>query len=172
MGYNRWENHCPPCTGDGYGYWMCIVNAFAYSSYKHQSDQDLLDRLGRAIFVLKLQAQGRLSDYGLNSHDVDEGRAQAAQFLDDLTRCTKLLLMEPVDDPDDVDMAFTSVADRFVDVNPADVSHRIAEVTRLRDKLDNDLDGVLREYDVRVLDGIQALLEQETAEGTRDLYAF
>lgn len=80
--------------------------------------------------------------------------------------------MEPVDDPDDVDMAFTSVADRFVSINPADVPHRIAELMRLRDKLDNDLDGVLKGYDIRVLDGIQALLEQETAEGMRDLYAF
>ncbi len=45
-------------------------------------------------------------------------------------------------------------------------------MTRLRDKLDNDLDGGLKGYDIRMLDGIQALLEQETAESTRDLYAF
>jgi hypothetical protein len=148
------------------------MNAFAYSSYKHRSDQDLLDRLGRAIFVLKLQAQDRLLAYGLGTRDADDGHAQVEQFLDDLGRCTSLLILEPVDDPEGVNMAFTGLADRFVDVNPADVSDRVAELIRLRDRLDREPDAALKERDFRLLDGIQALLEQETAEGVRGLYAF
>jgi len=148
------------------------MDAFAYSSYKHRSDQDLLDRLGRAIFVLKLQAQDRLPAYRLDARDADEGRAQVEHFLDDLSRCACLLTLEHVDDPAGVDMAFTGLADRFVDVNPADVPHRVAELIRLRDRLDREPDAALKERDFRLLDGLQALLEQETAEGVRGLYAF
>jgi len=148
------------------------MNAFAYSSYKHRSDQDLLDRLGRAIFVLKLQAQDRLPAYGMGARDPDEERIHIEHFLDDLSRCVRVLTLEHIDDLEGVDMAFTGLADRFVDVNPADISHRVAELIRLRDRLDREPDGPLKERDFRLLDGIQALLEQETAEGVRGLYAF
>ena len=43
------------------------MNTFAYSSYKHQIDQELLDRLGRDILTLKLSAQKRLEEYGLDT---------------------------------------------------------------------------------------------------------
>ncbi len=148
------------------------MNALAYSSYKHQSDQELLDRLGRAILVLKLRAQDRLSAYGLDACDVHEAREHVEHFLDNLARCTRLVLLEHIDDPDDVDMAFTGLADRFIDVNPADVPDRIAELIRLRGRLDRDPEAALKERDFRLLDGIQALLEQETSEGVRGLYAF
>jgi len=131
------------------------MNAFAYSSYKHRSDQDLLDRLGRAIFVLKLQAQDRLPAYGMGARDPDEERIHIEHFLDDLSRCVRVLTLEHIDDLD-----------------PADISHRVAELIRLRDRLDREPDGPLKERDFRLLDGIQALLEQETAEGVRGLYAF
>lgn len=128
------------------------MNTFAYSSYKHQTDQELLDRLGKAIFALKLQAQDRLCEYGLDARDVDNEHEDLAEFLDDLVRRTRLLVMEPIDGQ--VNMKFTGLSHRFIDVNRADVPDRIAELARLQLRLD---------------EGDQI---EESAEGVRGLYAF
>ena len=144
------------------------MNAFAYSSYKHQADQELLDRLGKAIFVLKLQAENRLSDYGFVQQDVVNEYRDLTQFLDALVKRTQLLVMTPVVEP--VDMAFTGLSNRFVAVNRVDVSDRLAELTRLRLRLIEE--ECIKDRDFRLLDGLHALLEEETAEGVRGLYAF
>ncbi len=144
------------------------MNAFAYSSYKHQADQELLDRLGRAIFVLKLQAENRLHDYGFADPDVVKEYRDLARFLDALVKRTRLLVMEPV--AEQVDMAFTGLSNRFVGVNRADVPDRLAELTRLQSRLLEE--ECVKERDFRLLDSLHALLEEETAEGVRGLYAF
>jgi len=144
------------------------MNAFAYSSYKHQADQELLDRLGKAIFVLKLQAENRLSDYGFVQQDVVNESRDLAAFLDALVKRTQLLTMTPV--VEQVDMAFTGLSSRFVGINRADVPDRLAELTRLRSRLIEE--ECVRDRDFRLLDSLHALLEEETAEGVRGLYAF
>jgi len=144
------------------------MNAFAYSSYKHQADQELLDRLGTAIFVLKLQVEDRLHDYGFADADVAKEYRDLAQFLDALVKRTRMLVMEPV--AEQVDLAFTGLSHRFVAVNRADVPDRLAELTRLQSRL---LDkGCVKDRDFRLLDSLHALLEEETAEGVRGLYTF
>jgi hypothetical protein len=47
-----------------------VMHGFAYTSYKHQSDQELLSRLSNAILVLKLRAQGRLGQRPVQAQDV------------------------------------------------------------------------------------------------------
>jgi hypothetical protein len=143
------------------------MNAFAYSSYKHQADQELLVRLGKAIFVLKLQAENRLSDYGFVEHDVINEYHDLARFLDALVKRTKLLVMAPV--VEQVDMAFTGLSNRFVGINRADVPDRLEELTRLQARLIKE--ECVKERDFRLLDSLHALLEEETAEGVRGLYA-
>lgn len=144
------------------------MNTFAYSSYKHQTDQELLDRLGKAIFALKLQAQNRLFEYGLDTRDVDEEYEDLATFLADLVKRTRLLVMEPIDGQ--VNMTFTGLSQRFIDVNRADVPDRIAEIVRLQLRLDQG--EQMKDRDFQLLDGLHDLLEEESAEGVRGLYAF
>ncbi len=136
-----------------------VMNGFAYTSYKHQSDQELLSRLSNAILVLKLQAQGRLGQYHLQSQEAEQQRETLVEFLDDLIAgtvggATKL--------------AFAGLADRVVKVNPADVQDRVAELRRLRQRLAGSED--IRDNDFRIVDSLQALLEAEAAEDVRSLY--
>ena len=84
------------------------MNTFAYSSYKHQIDQELLYRLGRDILTLKLSAQKRLEEYGLDTRDLEDAYEDLGSFLDDLILRTRLFILEPV--TGDVNMRFTSLS--------------------------------------------------------------
>jgi hypothetical protein len=99
---------------------------------------------------------------------VDEEYEDLAEFLADLVRRTRLLVMEPVDGQ--VNMEFTGLSHRFVDVNRADVPDRIAELARLQVRLDEG--DQIKDRDFQLLDGLHDLLEEESAEGVRGLYAF
>lgn len=139
---------------------------FAYTTYKDQSDQRLLDRLSKALFVLKVAAQERLVEQGLSPADVQQARQALVAFLDDLVARVHLLRAEPTEEA--VNLAFTGLADRFVKVNPDDVADRLHELSRARARL--AASQPLTDLDFRRLDALQALLEEETAERVRGLY--
>lgn len=141
---------------------------FAYTTYKDQSDQRLLDRLSDALFVLKVDAQGNLAEQGLSPTDVQASRQTLIAFLDGLVARVRLLRAEPTADA--VDLAFTGLADRFVKVNPDDVADRLDELLRAQRRL--AAGQPLTALDFHRLDALQALLEEETAEGVRGLYRF
>lgn len=142
------------------------IYRFAYTTYKNQSDQQLLDRLSNALFVLKIDAQGQLAEQGLSPADVQQARLALVAFLNDLAARVHLLRREPTEGA--VDLAFTGLADRFIKVNPEDVADRLDELSRARVRL--AAGQPLTELDFYRLDALQALLEEETAESVRGLY--
>ena len=144
------------------------VYRFAYTTYKEQSDQRLLDRLSEALFVLKVDRQGQLAAQQLSNADVQRARESLLDFLDVFAARVRLLRGEPVAGP--VDLAFTGLADRFVRVRPDDFADRLDELMRARGHLARG--QLLTELDFRRLDALQGLLEEETAEGVRGLYQF
>ncbi len=144
------------------------VYRFAYTTYKDQSDQRLLDRLSDALFVVKIDAQGQLAEQGLSPADVQQARQMLIAFVDDLVARVQLLCGEPTDGK--VNLAFTGLADRFIKANPADVPDRLDELLRAQRHLAEG--QPLTDMDFRRLDALQALLEEETAEGVRGLYRF
>lgn len=142
------------------------MDGFAYTSYKHQRDRALLERLSAALLALKLGAQGRLAENGLSNREVAKRRRDLDRFLAALEERVRLLRAEQP--APTVDMGFTGLADRFVRVNEHDVDDRLDELRRIRDEL---VHGVpLRPHDFRRLDALHALLEEEAAEGVRGLY--
>ncbi|MCL4508816.1 MAG: hypothetical protein M1296_04730 [Chloroflexi bacterium] len=136
-----------------------VMHGFAYTSYKHQSDQELLSRLSNALLVLKLHVQGRAGQQHAKAQDVPQQRETLVAFLDDLIAVTVGGATK---------LAFAGLADRFVQVNPADVPDRLAELRRLRQRLASG--QAIRDHDFRILDSLQALLEAEAAEDVRSLY--
>ncbi len=144
------------------------MKGFAYTSYKHRRDQELLRRLSDTIFVLKLQAQHELETNGLQMQDAQEGHRTLVDFLKRLENRVRLLDTKSADG--DVDLAFTGLADRFVKVYPSDVADRLAELRRLRAEI--AADQVLNDRAFGILDDVQALLQEEASEGVRSLYRF
>ena len=144
------------------------VYRFAYTTYREQSDQRLLDRLSEALFVLKVDGQGQLAAQELSTADVQRARDNLLNFLDAFAARVHLLRGEPVGES--TDLAFTGLADRFVRVRPDDVPDRLDELMRARGRLSNG--QPLTELDFRRLDALQGLLEEETTEGVRSLYRF
>src|SRR5687767_12384411 len=120
---------------------------FASTSYKHQCDQELLDRLIAIILVLKLDAQGRLFEHGRQAEEAIDKRQDLIRFLEDLINRVRFLISGDLQVP--IDLTFTGLADRFVEYNPEDVEDRLEEVGRLRVRLIND--QKLREQDFHLL---------------------
>jgi len=143
------------------------MNGFAYTSYKHRRDQELLDRLSNAIFVLKIQAQDQLIPYQLDARDADDKRDDLVRFLDDLADRVRLLIGAATEDAPN--LIFVGLADRFTQVNKADVPDRLEALCSVRDRLEGT--WAIRDRDFHLLDSLQALLEEEAAEGVRGLYA-
>lgn len=141
---------------------------FNSTSHKHQRDQLQLQQLRDALYVLKVQAQQRMADYHLTDDIVDLKRSDISQLLADLDQHVQLFLDGSSLTTTNLDIA--GLADRFIQVNPADVRDRIDDLRRLRQRLDNHL--ALTERDFRRLDDVQSLLEAEAAEGVRSLYGF
>jgi hypothetical protein len=144
------------------------IYRFAYTTYKDQSDQRLLDRLSDALFVLKADARGDLAEHALSSTEVRASRRALIAFVDDLVARVRLLRGEPTDGA--VDLTFTGLAARFVKVNSDDVADRLDELLRAQGRLASG--QPLTALDFGRLDALQALLEEETAEGVRGLYRF
>jgi hypothetical protein len=149
------------------------MDAFAYTSFKHQAQRDLLDLFRRAVLALKLDAQGSADrPQEVSIDEVDSRRAQLIQFLDGLDLRVRALaaITRGVDVTADVpvsEAALVDVADRFMRLRP-DVTDRLSELARVRGRLFGS--DHLRPQDFRVLDRLQTLLEEEAAEGSRGLY--
>lgn len=145
-----------------------IVSGIASTSFKHQSDQALLERLNHAIFVVKVAAQDKLGPHHIERHEVSQQREVLMRLLGSLDE--QVRSRGGGADPSLTTMAFHGVADRFIRINPADVADRLRELQRLRERLS----GVqpLRDRDFRLLDSLQRLLEAEAGEGVRGLYRF
>ncbi len=143
------------------------MGSFAYTSYKHQRDQELLDRLNQAIFMLKLEAQ-QVPTHRQRPGGVRATREDLVRFLDDLEARVRLLIGEPTST--EASLAFTGLADRFVRENVADVPDRLDQLQRVRDHLSGS--QPLRERDFDKLDHLQSLLEEEAAEGVRGLFSY
>jgi hypothetical protein len=141
---------------------------FNSTSHKHQRDQLQLQQLREALYVLKVQAQQRLADYHLTDEIADLKRNDISQLLADLEQHVQLFLDGSSLTTTNLDIA--GLADRFIQINPADVRDRIDDLHRLRQRLDKHL--ALTERDFRRLDDVQSLLEAEAAEGVRSLYGF
>lgn len=145
-----------------------VVSGIASTSFKHQSDQALLERLNHAIFVAKVDAQHKLGPNHIEPHEVSQQREVLASLLGKLDEQVRSHGDEGALSA--TTMAFRGVADRFVKINPADVSDRLNELQRLQERLSDA--QPLRDRDFRLLDSLQSLLEAEVGEGVRSLYRF
>ena len=142
---------------------------FASTSVKHESDQALLKRLSDAIYLLKLQTQGRLAEHGITAQDMYNTRDSVVQFIDDLKRRVLFLIDATVLDTN-IDLAFTGIADRFVAYNSSDVEDRLDELMRTSTRIAQG--QRLSDRELQHLDRLQSFLEEETAVGVRGLYNF
>ena len=142
------------------------MSGFAYTSYKHQCDQELLDRLRSAIYVLKLDAQARGGEPGPDAEQVRRCRQDLAELLGDLAARVRAVTAEPFDGG--LNLPYAGLADRFLAVNPHDVEDRLDALGRLRARLSSL--QPLRPRDFTALDDLQLLLEEEAAEDARGLF--
>ncbi len=140
-----------------------------YSTHKHQSDKDLLRRLASGILTLKLQAQDGVRGDEASATAVRAARADLADLLGEFHQYADA--HNHLRPEFDQDVTLSGLAQRFVCVNPSDVQDRLAELARVRSRL-SDHAQPLRDRDFILLDGLQSLLEEETAEGVRSLYRF
>lgn len=123
----------------------------------------------RGILALKLQAQDGTADAEVSTIAVGDARANLAELLGELHQHVDT--QDRLQPDFDLDVTLTGLAQRFVRVNTMDVPDRLAELERLRSRL-SDPAQPLRDRDFNLLDGLQSLLEEETAEGVRSLYRF
>ena len=146
-----------------------MLDGFAYTSFKYQTDRELLDRLRRAILALKLEAQAGPGSPGAVPADLDARREDLIRFLDALrVRVRELASTQRLPASRESDTTFTDLADRFIQFRAVDVDSRLAELERVRGRVAGSIE--LRKYDFRVLDRLQGLLEEEAAESVRGLY--
>lgn len=148
---------------------QATASAFAHLPYAQQRSHELLSRLSDDLFVLKIQAQERLPEHGLRADDVRTARDDIATFLRDLMEQASSMVGSATGPGFNV--SFMGIADRFVRLNPNDVPDRIAELGILQDLLLQS-EQSLPSRDFRLLDRLQTLLEEETAESVRSLYRF
>lgn len=142
------------------------TDAFAYASYLHERDRDLLNGLSGAIYVLKIDAQGRLTEQGLTDEDVRVKRAWLADLLGQLAELVQFLSSKnPQKKP--TDLALMGVADRIISKGRAGTLG-IAELGETRNRLRGE--KPLKAEDFRRLDRLQGLLEEENAEAVAALY--
>lgn len=146
-----------------------MASAFAHLSYRQQRNQELLHRLSDGILALKLEAQGRLGGDGLAPLDASAKRRDVAAFLADLEAQVGLVAAVPAGAT--VDLAFSGLADRFARDAPGGVDDRLDQLNRLRGRLLAG-DAPLSDREYRLLDRLQALLEEETADDVRGLFRF
>lgn len=138
---------------------------FAYISRKHQSDQELLDRLSSSILALKMDAQ---SHQAQPSRQVSSTRNDLVRFLRAVMERVHAVVVGSSDAG--IQNQFTGLADRFITVNPHDVRDRLDEVERLCVRL-SELKP-LRPQDFTALDDLQTLLEEEAVDNVRGLFRF
>ena len=145
------------------------MDAFAYTSFKHQAQRELLERFRRAVLALKLDAQGGPDrPQQISSDEVDARREQLIQFLDALdAQIRDIASLQGGADVPISEGVYVDVADRFIRLR-SDVTDRLAELGRVRGRLFGS--ERLRAQDFRVLDRLQGLLDEEAAEGSRGLY--
>lgn len=140
-----------------------------YTVSQHQRELELLNRLTSAILALKLEAQEGVQAGDIAVPTAYKARYVLIELLGELEQH-----VETRDSPtpgSDMDAVFSGLARRYVRVNPSDVKDRVGELSRLRDRLDDE-SRPLRDQDYRLLDQLQAIFQAETAESTRNLYRF
>ncbi len=146
-----------------------MVSAFAHLPYRQRRNQELLHRLSDGILALKLEAQGRTHVGAFGMPDPREQRRDIAAFLADLESQVEYTTESA--DGTAVDIAFSGLAQRLVRDASGGIDDRIAQLDRLRMRLLTGADPLSdREY--RLLDRLQALLEEETADDVRGLFRF
>ncbi len=148
---------------------ISYIGSKQQANSKQQRDLELLDQLTTTILALKLEpsnepVQRRAADLG----DGD-ARPYLAQLLLELDRHVASMNDLPIGI--NIDNPLAGMARRFVQVNPSDVQDRLDQLRRLRNRITRR-DQPLRDQDFVLLDELQALLEEETAEGVRSLYRF
>lgn len=145
-----------------------MVSAFAHLPYRQQRNQELLHRLSGGILTLKLDAQGRANNGDPGAPDVRAARRDIADFLADLAPQIRAMAGTPTGAA--LDLAFSGLAARVTREAQGGVEDRLAQYDRLRGHLLDDTTLSFRQY--HVLDRLQALLEEETADDVRGLFRF
>ena len=158
------------------------MSMFAYTSDKSQWDRDLLKTFSEAVYQLKVQAQGG----GIPMNQLVSTRASLQSILQSLISRVQSLMPDrlggsvrgseglsdaTIEDINETQLAFTSLAFDFLDINPRDVGDRLEQLDRLGERLLSSSEP-LGVRDVSLLDQLQSLLENEVAESTQSLYSF
>lgn len=146
-----------------------MMSAFAHLPYRQQRNQELLHRLSDGILALKLEAQGRPADGGRGMPDPREKRQDIAVFLADLE--AQVGIVAGIPGATAVDLAFSGLAERFARDAAGGIADRIDQLDRLRSRLLSDA-APLSDRQYRLLDRLQTLLEEETADDVRGLFRF
>ena len=144
-----------------------MLKSFVYTSAKHRRESELLDRFNEAVFVLKLDALGELDKNGYNADAVATQRQHLHDMLDTLIMRVEAA---PLGASTGVQPAYTALARRFIEVNPADVADRVAALGALTRRLAES--QPLTERDYGLLNRIQALLEGEISREIHSVFAF
>lgn len=142
------------------------MTSFTFNSFKSKQDRELLNTLREAIFILKLEVQRRLYQNGYTEADLMKSKLTLAEFLSNLESTTSFLSKGILEK--DLDFAFVGFANRFIKVNPDDVSDRIETIKRVHTKIQNN--GTLLERDFQFLDRLQSYLEEEVAQSVQGLF--
>lgn len=146
-----------------------MVSAFAHLSYRQQQNQELLRRLSSGILALKLEAQGHLGARPKVQRDGVHGRQDVAAFLADFTEHLERMVGDK--GTGNIDLAYSDLAERLIQDAQGSVADRIDQLDRLRLRL-SDGAARLSDRDYRLLDRLQALLEEETVADMRGLFRF
>lgn len=143
------------------------MQGFAFSSYRYEQDQQLLEMLRSAILAVKLQAQDLL--IGKQKDEIKQDSTQALiDFLIQLE--ATIAFLHRGEASSDINLSLANLADKFIKVNPNDVEDRVGRVTRMRARLAGK--EQLLDRDFQLLDGIQSLLEDVVVQGIEALFRF
>jgi hypothetical protein len=141
---------------------------FTYNSFKHEKDKQTLHKISEAVFVLKLLEQNQLEENGFDTEDVTEKRNDLVLVLDKLISAVGKLIN--ITKLVEIDISYLALANKFLQINPSDVSDRTEALQRLKDKLSDGKSLLPRDF--QQLDKLQGLLEAEVLAALKDLYRF
>jgi len=142
------------------------MSALSFSDYQHQRARHLLEVLNDAIFVLKLDAQGKLTENGYTPEDTAQQQQTLVQFLERLSSTIQFLREEE----ESAHADYLLLAHRFIEHNPTTARSRIQSLERIRDRL--TVHETLGERDFEQLDILHRLLEARVIQGYKGLFRF
>lgn len=143
------------------------MQGFAFSSYRYEQDQQLLEMLRSAILAVKRQAQDLLVENQRGEIN-QNSRHELINFLIQLEATVAFLYQG--ESSSDINLSLASLADKFIKVNPNDVEDRVAQITRMRARLVSE--EQLLDRDFQLLDRLQSLLEDVVVQGIEALFRF